>query len=74
MLDLRFLLWDVIYLVYTCTKVLKTWTCIITSNHRSFVYVSLQLCMQNAVSAQPCVGKLRISLVLFNIWDGNFRL
>ena len=26
------------------------------------VYVSLQLLMQNAVSAQPCVGKLQISL------------
>ena len=27
-------------------------------------YVSLQLRVQNAVSAQPCVGKLGISLVL----------
>ena len=37
-------------------------------------YVSLQLRVQNAVSAQPCVGKLRISLVLFNFLDCNFRL
>ena len=29
-------------------------------------YVSLQLRVQNAVSAQPCVGKLGISLVLLN--------
>ena len=35
---------------------------------------ALQLRMQNAVSAQPCVGKLRISLVLFNFLDCNFRL
>ena len=34
------------------------------------IYVSLQLRMQNAVSAQPCVGKLRISLVLFNFLGG----
>ena len=37
-------------------------------------YVSLQLCMQNAVSAQPCVGKLGISLVLLNFLDCKFRL
>ena len=28
--------------------------------------------MQNAVSAQPCVGKLRISLVLLNFLHCNF--
>ena len=38
------------------------------------VYVSLQLRMQNAVSAQPCVGKLGISLVLLNFLGCNFRL
>ena len=38
------------------------------------LYVSLQLCVQNVVSAQPCVGKLGISLVLFNFLDCNFRL
>ena len=39
-----------------------------------FAYVSLQLCVQNAVSTQPCVGKLRISLVLLNFLGCNFRL
>ena len=39
-----------------------------------FVYVSLRLRMQNAASAQPCVGKLGISLVLLNFLDCNFRL
>ena len=38
------------------------------------IYVSLQLSVQNAVSPQPCVGKLPISLVLFNFLDCNFRL
>ena len=38
------------------------------------VYVSLRLRMQNAVSAQPCVGKFRISLVLLNFLHCNFRL
>ena len=37
-------------------------------------YVSLRLRVQNAVSAQPCVGKLRISLVLLNFLHCNFRL
>ena len=38
------------------------------------VYVSLQLYVQNVVSAQPCVGKFRISLVLLNFLHCNFRL
>ena len=38
------------------------------------IYVSLQLRVQNAVSAQPCVGKLGISLVLLNFLGCNFRL
>ena len=38
------------------------------------IYVSLHLRVQNAVSAQPCVGKLGISLVLLNFLDCNFRL
>ena len=38
------------------------------------IYVSLRLRVQNAVSAQPCVGKIRISLVLFNFLHCNFRL
>ena len=37
-------------------------------------YVSLRLRVQNAVSAQPCVGKIRISLVLLNFLHCNFRL
>ena len=37
-------------------------------------YVSLRLRVQNAVPAQPCVGKIRISLVLFNFLHCNFRL
>ena len=37
-------------------------------------YVSLRLRVQNAVPAQPCVGKLRISLVLLNFLHCNFRL
>ena len=38
------------------------------------VYVSLRLRVQNAVPAQPCVGKLGISLVLLNFLHCNFRL
>ena len=36
--------------------------------------VSLRLRVQNAVPAQPCVGKIPISLVLFNFLHCNFRL
>ena len=39
-----------------------------------FIYVSLRLCVQNAVPAEPCVGKLGISLVLLNFLHCNFRL
>ena len=38
------------------------------------IYVSLHLRVQNAVPTQPCVGKIRISLVLFNFLHCNFRL
>ena len=38
------------------------------------IYVSLQLRVQNAAPAQPCVGKLGISLVLLDFLDCNFRL
>ena len=38
------------------------------------IYVSFRLRMQNAVPAQPCVGKLVISLVLLNFLHCNFRL
>ena len=37
-------------------------------------YVSLHLHVQNAVPAQPCVGKLGISLVLLNFLHCYFRL
>ena len=39
-----------------------------------YIYVSLHLRVQNAVSPQPCVGKFQISLVLFNFLHCNFRL
>ena len=39
-----------------------------------YIYVSLRLRVQNAVSAQPCVGKFRIPLVLLNFLHCNFRL
>ena len=39
-----------------------------------YMCVSLQLHVQNAVSPQRCVRKLRISLVLFNFLDCKFRL
>ena len=38
----------------------------------SMIYVSLRLRVQNAVPAQPCVGKLEISLVLLNFLRCNF--
>ena len=38
------------------------------------IIVSLRLRVQNAVPAQPCVGKFRISLVLLNFLHCNFRL
>ena len=44
---------------------------LIKSNNK---YVSLRLRVQNAVPAQPCVGKLGISLVLLNFLHCNFRL
>ena len=39
-----------------------------------YKHVSLRLRVQNAVPAQPCVGKLGISLVLLNFLHCNFRL
>ena len=42
--------------------------------HVSNIYVSLRLRVQNAVSAQPCVGELGISPVLLNFLGCNFRL
>ena len=39
-----------------------------------YIYVSLRLRVQNAVPAQPCVGKYWISLILLNFLHCNFRL
>ena len=59
------------------------WIRVICSNHRKLlnlykltmhIYVSLRLHMQNAVPAQPCVGKYWISLILLNFLHCNFRL
>ena len=53
-------------------------SCYLSGDHSDvenmFVYVSLRLRVQNAVPAQPCVGKLGISLVLLNFLHRNFRL
>ena len=46
----------------------------ISTNTSVNIYVSLRLRVQNAVPAQPCVGKLGISLVLLNFLHCNFRL
>ena len=43
------------------------------SDHKN-TYVSLRLRVQNAVPAQPCVGKYWISLILLNFLHCNFRL
>ena len=41
----------------------------------TYIYMShFKLRLQNAVSAQPCVGKFQISLVLLNFLHCNFRL
>ena len=50
------------------------WKQLALGNYSLIVYVSLRLRVQNAVSAQPCVGKIRISLVLLNFLHCNFRL
>ena len=55
-----------------CVPVQKGQLCFTGEN--VITYVSLQLRMQNAVSAQPCVEKLGISLVLLNFLGCNFRL
>ena len=43
-------------------------------NIKAIINVSLRLRVHNAVPAQPCVGKIRISLVLLNFLHCNFRL
>ena len=48
--------------------------CTILMLNQNFIYVLLQLRVQNAVSAQPCVGKLGISLVLLNFLGCNLWL
>ena len=49
-------------------------TPVLTVSTNNIAYVSLRLHMQNAVPAQPCVGKLGISLVLLNFLHCNFTL
>ena len=65
-----------IYMYFTAfwTRFVQLWVAIVLELFVIFVYVSLQLHVQNAVSAQPCVGKLGISLVLLNFLHCNFRL
>ena len=58
---------------------LKKWGCRIPGGGCSqelprHIYVSLHLRVQNAVPAQPCVGKYWISLILLNFLHCNFRL
>ena len=69
--------------MFTLSKVEYSWTliaifftvCMSNSAYRNNItYVSLRLRMQNAVPAQPCVGKYWISLILLNFLHCNFRL
>ena len=57
-----------------CTFLFNYYTTKVLYLETEHVYVSLRLRVQNAVSAQPCVGKFGISLVLLNFLDCNFRL
>ena len=52
------------------SKSLSFWV----DHNTDITYVSLRLRVQNSVPAQPCVGKLGISLVLLNFLHCNFRL
>ena len=54
--------------------ILKCLTAHCNNSPKYKTYVSLRLRVQNAVLAQPCVGKLGISLVLLNFLHCNFRL
>ena len=71
-------LWCVRVFLSVCTSRVHLW-CVCADRWLHvcvyiYIYVSLRLRVQNAVSAQPCVGKLGISLVLLNFLDCNFRL
>ena len=46
----------------------------VLKNFSENICVSLRLRVQNAATAQSCVGKLGISLVLLNFLHCNFRL
>ena len=59
--------------VYSCKIIIPSKLNRITHRGRKAI-VSLRLRVQNAVPAQPCVGKLGISLVLLNFLHCNFRL
>ena len=58
----------------TITAVMLCMAKVLKEVQNGLTYVSLQLHVQNVVSAQPCVGKLGISLVLLNFLHCNFRL
>ena len=60
--------------IQNCIKLKKFWSVVGGGDPPLNIYVSLRLRVQNAVSTQPCVGKLGISLVLLNFLDCNFRL
>ena len=60
---------------YFCVNGSSIFTCKVSAYRgHAYIYVSLQLSVQNAASAQPCVVKLGISLVLLIFLDCNFRL
>ena len=59
---------------YIISNSIQLSNCQIYVNQTPKIYVSLRLRVQNAVPAQPCVGKLGISLVLLNFLHCNFRL
>ena len=66
---------SIVTLVDSC-RVYALWESIVSTQTLLHIYicVSLQLSVQNAVSAQPCVGKLGISLVLLNFLGCNCGL
>ena len=57
-----------------CAAMATTFICCCCFLKEESAYVSLRLRVQNAVPAQPCVGKIWISLVLLNFLHCNFRL
>ena len=60
------------FFINNAVKDVSLWPFSQSQSEQSVKYVSLRLRVQNAVSAQPCVGKFRISLVLLNFLHCNF--